>query len=45
MIHPFTVEGIAVICLANVVTLATTLSMSAVSTNGIIEGGEQSSYL
>lgn len=31
--------GIAVICLANIVTLATTLSMSAVSTNGLIEGG------
>ncbi|XP_073989662.1 bumetanide-sensitive sodium-(potassium)-chloride cotransporter-like isoform X2 [Rhodnius prolixus] len=33
------VEGIIVICLSNLVTLATTLSMSAVSTNGIIEGG------
>ncbi|KAK9508116.1 hypothetical protein O3M35_007849 [Rhynocoris fuscipes] len=33
------VEGIVVICLSNLVTLATTLSMSAVSTNGIIEGG------
>ncbi|KAG8273254.1 hypothetical protein J6590_025690 [Homalodisca vitripennis] len=30
--------GIAVICLANIVTLFTTLSMSAVSTNGLIEG-------
>ncbi|XP_054287482.1 bumetanide-sensitive sodium-(potassium)-chloride cotransporter-like isoform X1 [Macrosteles quadrilineatus] len=31
--------GVAVICLANIVTLFTTLSMSAVSTNGLIEGG------
>ncbi|CAH1407142.1 unnamed protein product [Nezara viridula] len=32
-------EGVIIICLANLVTVATTLSMSAVSTNGIIEGG------
>ncbi|KAG8237800.1 hypothetical protein J437_LFUL017194 [Ladona fulva] len=31
-------EGVAVICLSNVVTLVTTLSMSAVSTNGQIKG-------
>lgn len=37
-------EGVIIICLANLVTVATTLSMSAVSTNGIIEGGRQSSY-
>ncbi|XP_046400819.1 solute carrier family 12 member 3-like isoform X1 [Ischnura elegans] len=32
-------EGVAVICLSNIVTLVTTLSMSAVSTNGQIKGG------
>nr|CAD7196808.1 unnamed protein product [Timema douglasi] len=32
-------EGVAVICLANLVTLLTTISMSAVCTNGQIKGG------
>ncbi|KAJ4451627.1 hypothetical protein ANN_03096, partial [Periplaneta americana] len=32
-------EGTAIICLANVVTLVTTISMSAVCTNGQIKGG------
>ena len=32
-------EGLAVITLANVVTLITAISMSAVSTNGQIKGG------
>ncbi|XP_063215626.1 bumetanide-sensitive sodium-(potassium)-chloride cotransporter-like isoform X2 [Bacillus rossius redtenbacheri] len=32
-------EGVTVICLANVVTLLTTISMSAVCTNGQIKGG------
>jgi hypothetical protein len=36
----FSGEGSAIICLANVVTLVTTISMSAVSTNGQIKGGE-----
>ncbi|KAK6644092.1 hypothetical protein RUM43_000358 [Polyplax serrata] len=32
-------EGILIICLSNVVTLVTTISMSAVCTNGQIKGG------
>ena len=32
-------EGLAIITLANVVTLITAISMSAVSTNGQIKGG------
>lgn len=32
-------EGIAIICLGNIVTLVTTISMSAVCTNGQIKGG------
>ena len=33
-------EGIAVICLANVVTMVTSISMSAVCTNGQIKAGK-----
>ncbi|KAJ8876421.1 hypothetical protein PR048_020866 [Dryococelus australis] len=36
------VEGVTVICLANLVTLLTTISMSAVCTNGQIKGGTYS---
>ena len=33
------IEGLLVICLCNVVTMITAISMSAVSTNGQIKGG------
>ena len=33
-------EGALIICLANVVTIVTTISMSAVCTNGQIKGGK-----
>ena len=33
------IEGLLVICLCNIVTMITAISMSAVSTNGQIKGG------
>ena len=33
-------EALAIICAANLVTVITTISMSAVATNGQIKGGE-----
>ena len=36
---PLAVQGLLVITLANVVTVITAISMSAVSTNGQIKGG------
>ena len=35
----FTVQGLGVICLANIVTVVSAISMSAVCTNGQIKGG------
>ena len=35
----FSVQGLGVICLANVVTVVSAISMSAVCTNGQIKGG------
>ena len=35
----FLVQGLSVICLANVVTVVSAISMSAVCTNGQIKGG------
>ena len=39
MLGLFSVQGLLVITLANVVTVITAISMSAVSTNGQIKGG------
>ena len=39
MLGFFSVQGLLVITLANVVTVITAISMSAVSTNGQIKGG------
>ena len=39
MLGLFSVQGLLVITLANIVTVITAISMSAVSTNGQIKGG------